>query len=97
MSDVEKFSDAEIASALSTLDGWSVEGGKLHKEYKFPDFVQAFAFMTAAALEIERLQHHPEWCNTYNTVRVDLTTHDCGGISQRDFELARLLDQRATK
>ncbi len=97
MARVEKLSNSEIEQALGTLDGWSVKAGKLHKEYKFSDFVQAFAFMTAAALGIEQLQHHPEWFNVYNTVRVDLTTHDCGGISRKDFELARLLDERAAR
>jgi len=81
-----------LEEAVSTLDGWSVEEGKLHKEYVFADFVEAFAFMTAAALHAEKKNHHPEWFNVYRTVRVDLSTHDLGGISSWDVELAREFD-----
>lgn len=83
--------DAEVA----TLDGWSVRDGKLHKEYSFESFVHAFGFMSAAALCAERKNHHPEWFNVYSTVRVDLTTHDAGGITTWDIELAREFDEVA--
>jgi len=79
---------AAISAALDTLDGWSIEDGKLHKTYVFADFVQAFAFMTAAALCAERADHHPDWSNVYKTVHVDLSTHESGGITQRDLDLA---------
>jgi 4a-hydroxytetrahydrobiopterin dehydratase len=82
----------QIANAVAGLDGWSVADGKLHKEYQFTDFVEAFAFMTAAALCAERKNHHPEWFNVYKTVRVDLMTHDAGGITELDIELAREMD-----
>ena len=88
---------AEIAAALKTLAGWAVVDSKLHKEYKFPDFVHAFGFMATSAIAIERMNHHPEWANVYNRVTVDLTTHDAGGISAKDFELAALLDSFAGK
>jgi 4a-hydroxytetrahydrobiopterin dehydratase len=97
MASVPKLSDAAIKQGILSLDGWSVKNNKLHKEYKFPDFVHAFGFMATAALRIERMQHHPEWCNVYNTVRVDLTTHDSGGISQKDLDLAKILDELAEK
>lgn len=97
MARVSKLNDAEIHQMLATRQGWSVKNNKLHKEYKFEDFVHAFGFMATAAMRIERLDHHPEWCNVYNAVRVDLTTHDCGGISQKDFELAEILDELAAK
>jgi len=84
-----------IAEAVAGLDGWSVADGKLHKEYQFADFVEAFAFMTAAALRAERKNHHPEWFNVYKTVRVDLMTHDAGGITELDLELAREMDALA--
>jgi 4a-hydroxytetrahydrobiopterin dehydratase len=84
-----------LDSAVAGLDGWIVEGGKLHKEYVFEDFVRAFAFMTAAALCAERRNHHPEWFNVYKTVRVDLHTHDAGGITAFDVELAKELDSLA--
>lgn len=88
---------AEIAAALKTLSGWAVVDGKLHKEYKFPDFVHAFGFMATSAIAIERMNHHPEWANVYNCVTVDLTTHDAGGVSAKDLELAALLDSFAGK
>lgn len=89
--------DSEIAEALGGLTGWQIKDAKLHREFQFADFVHAFGFMATAALGIEKMGHHPEWFNVYNRVVVDLTTHDAGGISQKDFELARLLDGFATK
>ena len=80
---------AEITSRLSALPGWSIAGGKLHRELIFPDFAQAFAFMGEVARDAEALQHHPEWCNVYNRVVIDLTTHDAGGITSLDFEIGR--------
>jgi 4a-hydroxytetrahydrobiopterin dehydratase len=68
---------------------------KLHKTYQFSDFVEAFGFMSKVALIAERMNHHPEWFNVYRTVVVDLTTHDAGGLSARDFKLASEMDQVA--
>ena len=87
-----KLSESEIRSALPKLPGWTVLNGKLHREYMFADFVHAFGFMTSAALVAEAMGHHPEWLNVYNRVTVDLTTHDAGGISAKDLELAGKLD-----
>jgi len=86
-----KLTDPEIATALKSLEGWTREGNKLHRELKFKDFVTAFSFMTAAALTAERMNHHPEWFNVYNTVRIDLSTHDSGGLTKLDVELARAM------
>ncbi|MFT5735164.1 MAG: 4a-hydroxytetrahydrobiopterin dehydratase [Planctomycetota bacterium] len=83
---------AAVESELARLDGWSLDGAKLHKTYTFPDFVEAFAFMTRVAVLAEEQDHHPEWRNVYRTVEVHLTTHDAGGISERDFRLARSMD-----
>ena len=94
---VPKLSDADVQTKLAGIKGWTLANGKLHREYKFADFVHAFGFMATAAIAIEKMNHHPEWFNVYNRVVVDLTTHDVGGISQRDFELAGLLDQFASK
>ena len=94
---MKKLSEAEIGQALATLPGWDVKDAKLHRDYKFGDFVHAFGFMATAAIAIEKMNHHPEWFNVYNRVTVDLTTHDAGGISARDFELARLLDSIAAR
>jgi len=85
----------ELADALAALEGWTVEDGKLHKEYVFRDFVEAFGFMASAALCAERANHHPEWFNVYKTVRVDLMTHEAGGITRFDIELAGQFDRAA--
>ena len=68
---------------------WSIKEEKLYKEFKFSDFVSAFGFMTKVALLAEKANHHPEWSNVYNKVVISLTTHDAGGISKKDFELAQ--------
>ena len=92
-----KLTAVNLAAALASLPGWSVVKGKLHREYKFPDFVHAFGFMATAAISVEKLDHHPEWFNVYNQVTVDLTTHDSGGITARDVTLAKLLDGVAAR
>ena len=85
----------EIDAALASLEGWEVQGGKLHREFVFASFVEAFGFMAKAALVAERANHHPEWFNVYRTVRVDLTTHESGGITERDTALARAMNELA--
>ena len=92
---IPKATDTEIQEVIAELDSWSVESGKLHREYKFRNFVEAFGFMAQAALLAERANHHPEWFNVYNRVVVDLTTHEAGGITQRDFDLAREMERIA--
>ncbi len=92
-----KMTEAKISAALKKLPGWTVAKGKLHREYKFADFIHAFGFMATAALGIEKMNHHPEWCNVYNRITVDLSTHDAGGITQKDFDVAALLDAVAKK
>lgn len=87
-----RLTDAEIDAALQGLPAWTRVGDKLHRTFQFKDFVTAFGFMSAAALVAERMNHHPEWSNVYRTVAVDLSTHDCGGISKRDVDLARAMD-----
>ena len=88
----KKLSDAEIQENLGQLNGWTVEDGKLHKEYQFDTFVTAFGFMTQLALIAESMNHHPEWFNVYNRVTIDLMTHDAGGISELDFQWAQHAD-----
>jgi 4a-hydroxytetrahydrobiopterin dehydratase len=87
-----KLSDEQIRKELANLPGWSVVNGKLHKEFIFKDFIEAFGFMTTAALHIEKMNHHPEWFNVYNKIKIDLVTHDAGGITQNDVNLARTLN-----
>ena len=94
---MRKSSEGEIAAAVARFTDWSVKDGKLHREYKFPDFAHAMGFMMTAAPAIERLDHHPEWANVYNRVTVDLATHDAGGITQKDCDLAALLEGLAKK
>jgi 4a-hydroxytetrahydrobiopterin dehydratase len=89
---MNRLSDEQIKTELTGLSGWSVVNGKLHKDFIFDDFVEAFGFMTRAAIHIEKMNHHPEWFNVYNKLSVDLTTHDAGGITQNDIVLARTLN-----
>ena len=88
-------SDAQIREAIATLPLWEVVDGKLHRVFQFDDFVDAFGFMTKLALVAERLDHHPEWSNTYATVEIFLSTHVVGAISSLDIELARRADALA--
>lgn len=91
----EKLSDEEISEHLATLDQWSMVEGKLTREYRFNDFIEAFGFMTRAAIVAEAMNHHPEWFNVYNKVIVQLVTHDVDGISNYDFQLAARMEQLA--
>ena len=92
-----RLSADEIKSKLASLSGWSVASEKLHREYRFASFVDAFGFMASAALVAESMNHHPEWFNVYSTVRIDLSTHDAGGITQMDFDLAEKMEAIAAK
>lgn len=92
-----KLEQPQLAAALARLPGWQVRAGKLAREYRFRDFAEAFSFMTAAALRIHALDHHPEWSNVYSTVRVELLTHDAGGITARDVELAGVMEEIAAR
>ncbi|MDQ6998451.1 MAG: 4a-hydroxytetrahydrobiopterin dehydratase [Mariprofundus sp.] len=92
-----KASNTEIQDFIHTYHSWSVENDKLHREYIFHDFVQAFGFMTEVALISESTNHHPEWFNVYKKVTVDLTTHEAGGITERDFSLAMKMEEIASK
>jgi 4a-hydroxytetrahydrobiopterin dehydratase len=85
----ERLSDAEIEHSLNRVPGWAVQAGKLHREFRFRNFNQAFGFMTRAALCSETMNHHPEWSNVYATVIVDLVTHSADGITNLDFALAK--------
>lgn len=89
---MEKLSQEQIEKELKNLEGWSVSNGKLHKEFEFTDFNEAFGFMTKAALHIEKLNHHPEWFNVYNKLTIELTTHDAQGITENDVNLAKILN-----
>ncbi len=90
-----RLGEEEIAQRLEALEGWTLEEGKLSRSFAFDDFVAAFGFMSSVALVAERMNHHPEWFNVYGTVRVHLTTHDAGGLSELDFDLAAAMNRLA--
>ena len=87
-----RLSQDEIDEELQKLHGWSIINEKLHKEFSFDSFNQAFGFMTRAAMEIEKMNHHPEWFNVYNRITIELTTHDAGGVTKNDVNLAKILN-----
>jgi len=95
----DKLTDAERSAQIDPLlaNGWAMETGRdaIQKEFVFADFVEAFGFMTRAAIHAEKLNHHPEWSNVYKTVNVTLTTHDADGLSALDAKLGALLDKLA--
>ena len=91
----DALSDDEITRRLGGLPAWELADGKLHRELRFDDFVAAFGFMASVALVAEKLDHHPEWRNVWNTVEIDLTTHSAGGITELDFQLAERIGQLA--
>jgi 4a-hydroxytetrahydrobiopterin dehydratase len=88
----DKLTSDQVRKRLASLEDWTLDDGKLRRDFKFPDFVRAFGFMTSAAMEAEKLNHHPEWSNTYNKVTVRLVTHEARGITELDFELAKKMD-----
>lgn len=89
---VEKLTTEQIEAGLKELPGWELKDGKLHRQLKLKNFVQAFGFMTQVAILAEQMDHHPEWFNVYSRVTIDLTTHEAGGLSQRDIELAQKIN-----
>jgi 4a-hydroxytetrahydrobiopterin dehydratase len=92
----DTLADTDRDAALKPLldNGWALVEGRdaIAKTFKFKDFTQAFGWMTRAALQAEKMDHHPEWFNVYNTVEVTLSTHDAGGLSALDIDLAKTLD-----
>ncbi len=91
--ELRRLTDDEVAVALAELADWHLVDGKLHREFVFADFVEAIAFIDRAAVWAEAWNHHPEWSNVYNRVRVELWTHDVGGISHLDFQLASKMNE----
>lgn len=95
----DRLTDAERKDDLEPLleQGWAMVEGRdaIHKSFKFKSFVEAWGFMSRAALHAEKLNHHPDWCNTYNRVEVTLTTHALGGLSPLDIKMAKRMDKLA--
>lgn len=95
---MEKLNEQEIAKEMKTLDSsWVLKEEFIHREIVFQDFIGAFSFMTSVALVAEKLGHHPNWKNEYNKVNIKLSTHDAGGITIKDFQLALKIDQLIQK
>jgi len=83
-----KLTDQEVAAELAKLPGWEIREGKLHRDFELKDFSEAFAFMTRVALLAEKMDHHPDWSNSWNKVTIELITHSAGGLTRNDFDLA---------
>lgn len=92
-----KLGEADIKAAMADLPDWNLEGdlSAISRRFTFANFNQAFGFMTRAAMEAEKMNHHPDWSNVYKTVDVKLNTHDAGGLTELDFKLARKMDKLA--
>jgi 4a-hydroxytetrahydrobiopterin dehydratase len=88
-----RLDDAAVSSRLALLPAWTLAGGKLRREFAFADFSEAFGFMARAALAAEKMDHHPDWSNVWSRVTVELSTHDAGGLTELDFELAATMDR----
>lgn len=93
MSDFKRLDTDEISGSLESIPEWRIESDKLFREFAFSRFVEAFGFMASVAIVAEKQNHHPEWFNVYNKVRIHLTTHEAGGITENDFALARSIDK----
>lgn len=89
----QKLTAQEIAAELPSLAGWSYKEGKLHRLFTCRDFVHAWGFMSSVALVAESMNHHPDWSNVWNRVTIDLMTHDSGGVTRNDLELAKKISQ----
>lgn len=89
------YSAEEVQQRLTFLPQWQYKDNALYRKFTFKDFVEAFCFMTAVAMAAERANHHPDWANSYHTVEVALTTHDAGGVTDKDFQLAATCDRLA--
>jgi len=88
----KKLSGNELDEAIREMNGWNLKDGKLQKSFKFSNFIEAFGFMTRIALEAEKINHHPDWSNVYNSVTINLSTHDVDGITDYDIKLAKIID-----
>lgn len=90
---MKALSKKEIDEKLKEFEGWDFEMDALHTVFEFEDFKEAFSAMTRIAFEAEKLGHHPEWTNVYNTLEIFLSTHDADGVTEKDFELAKIIDE----
>ena len=89
---MKALSETEINKKLASMEGWGYEDNAIHTSLEFDDFKDAFTVMTRIAFEAEKMQHHPDWSNVYNKLGITLSTHDAGGVTEKDFELAKIID-----
>jgi len=90
---MKAYTEKEINEKLKDFEGWEYDDNAIHTAFEFADFKEAFSAMTRIAFEAEKMQHHPDWHNVYNTVNITLSTHDADGVTDKDFELAKLIDE----
>lgn len=88
-----KLTDSQIAEHMKALPDWELGEDRIRRTFRFKDFVEAFGWMSSVALVAERMNHHPEWRNVWATVEVELSTHDAGGLTERDMKLAEAMDR----
>lgn len=89
---MKKYTDTEINEFLTTLEGWEYVDGAIETTFEFKNFKETFCIMTHIAFECEKLNHHPDWTNVYNTLTIRLSTHDAGGVTDKDFKLAHTIE-----
>lgn len=90
---MKPFTELQVKARLKELNGWEFHENTLQTSFEFTDFKDAFSVMTRIAFEAEKLNHHPNWANVYNYLEITLSTHDAGGVTEKDFELAKIIDQ----
>ncbi len=88
-----KLTENQILEELISIDGWLYENNALHTRFEFSNFKECFSVMTRIAFEAERINHHPDWSNCYNTLNITLTTHELGGVSEKDITLAKIIEE----
>ena len=94
---MQELTHQQVQHELNSLPGWGIDNDKLHRKLKFENFIDAFSFMTRIALLAEKVDHHPEWLNVYDTLEIWLTSHEAGGISTKDIDLARKINDMTTR
>jgi 4a-hydroxytetrahydrobiopterin dehydratase len=90
---MKAYAEKEVKEKLQEFEGWEYEDNAIHTAFEFENFKETFTIMTRVAFEAERLQHHPDWTNVYNKLHITLSTHDAGGVTDKDFEFAGIIDE----
>jgi 4a-hydroxytetrahydrobiopterin dehydratase len=90
---MKPLTELQIRSGLKDIKGWEYEDNAIHTSFEFDDFKDAFSVMTRIAFEAEKMNHHPDWSNVYNTLQISLSTHDAGGVTEKDMILAQIINE----